>query len=63
MGNSKTTQPIFCIKPFHSLADPRSGYYTTTEDFETACDTDDESSNAIAAGLPKPLRKKKAARQ
>ena len=46
-----------------SLADPRSGYYTTTEDFETACDTDDESSNAIAAGLPKPLRKKKAARQ
>ena len=38
---------------FHSFVDHRN-YYTTTEDFETAYDTDDESSsNAIASGLPK----------
>ena len=60
MENVITTHPIFRFKPFPSLADPRSGYYTTTEDFETACETDDESSsNAIAAGLPKPLRRRR----
>jgi len=38
-----------------SYIDPRGGYYTTTEDFETAYETDDESSsNAIASGLTKP---------
>ena len=36
------------------FGDPR-GYFSTTEDLETAYDTDDESSsNAIASGLPTP---------
>ena len=61
MESFNATQPIYRIKPFPSFADPRSGYYTTTEDFETACETDadDESSNAIAAGLPKPYGRRR----